>query len=374
MQKRRGHNEGNIKQRADGLWEARISLPGGKRKSLYGKTRREAQDKLRAALRDVDAGLDLATGRQKVGQFLDQWLDASVRPSVKVKTYEGYESIVRVRVKPRIGHVLLARVTPLDLQGLYTALAGSGLSNRSIHHTHRALHQAFNQAVRWGLTARNPCDGVTPPRPKRSEMRVLTKDQAAALLDATRTDPAHALYVLAITTGMRQGELLGLRWEDADLDAGKLAVRRALQRQRGKGLVFTEPKSTRSRRVILLSDRAVSALRTHRDRQTFERRVAGSMWQDGGLVFCTGTGAPLDPSWQTKVFKAALKQAGLPDIRFHDCRHTAATLLLAAGVHPKVVSEMLGHATITLTLDTYSHLVPVMHQEAAKAMDAVLGA
>ncbi len=146
--RRRGHGEGSIKQRTDGLWEARVSLPGGKRKSLYGKTRKEAQDKLRAALRDMDAGLDLAAGRQSVGQFLNQWLSASVRPSVKTKTYEGYESIVRVRVAPRIGRVPLARLTPLDLQGLYASLEDSGLSRRSVHHTHRALHRAFGQAVR----------------------------------------------------------------------------------------------------------------------------------------------------------------------------------------------------------------------------------
>ena len=374
MTKRRGHNEGNIKQRADGLWEARVSLPGGKRRSLYGKTRREAQDKLRGALRDLDAGLDPSAGRQTVEQFLGQWLAASVRPSVKVKTYEGYESIVRVRVVPRIGRVALGGLTPLDPQGLYASLEAGGLSRRSVHHTHRALHRAFGQAVRWGLLPRNPCDGATPPQPKRSEMRVLDQEQVAALLHGTRDHPAHALYVLAVTTGMRIGELLGLRWGDVDLGASKLVVRRALQRQNDAGLVFVEPKTGRSRRSIVLSQRAVHALRQHRARQLERRLVAGEAWRDQDLVFCNAAGGPADPSWQRAVFYEALKRAGLPAIRFHDLRHTAATLLLAQGVHPKVVSEMLGHATITLTLDTYSHLLPVMHAQAATAMDEMLGA
>jgi integrase len=373
-QKRRGHGEGSIKQRADGLWEARVSLEGGKRRSFYGKTRREAQDKLRGALRDLDAGLDLSTERQTVAQFLDKWLAASVKPSVKVKTYEGYESIVRVRVAPRIGKRQLAKLTPLDLQSLYTELAEAGLSPRSVHHTHRVLHRAFAQAVRWNLIARNPCDGAQGPRATRAEMKVWTPEEAEAFLTSTGEHPAHALYTLALTTGMRQGELLGLRWQDVDLDAGTLRVRRSLQRQRGNGLVFVQPKTSRSRRTIVLSRRAVMALQAHRDRQVFARRLAGSAWRDQDLVFCDAFGAPLDPSYQTAIFKKAVEAAGLPAIRFHDMRHTAATILLSRGVHVKLVSELLGHATIVLTLDTYSHLIPAMHGDAAAAMDAVFAA
>lgn len=273
--KRRGHHEGSIRQRADGTWEVRLSLPNGKRKSLYGRTRREVQDKLRAAQRDLDHGLDLTAERQTLAQYLDRWLAASVKPTVKTKTYEGYESIVRVRVVPRLGRKSLTRLTPLDLQALYADLAAAGLSNRSIHHTHRVLHLAFTQAARWGLLVRNPCDGATPPRPMRAEMRILTQEQVGTLLTATRNHPAHALYVLAVTTGMRQGELFGLRWHDIDLDAGKLMVRRALQRQNEAGLVFIEPKTARSRRTILLSQRAITALREHRRRQLEDRLRLG---------------------------------------------------------------------------------------------------
>jgi integrase len=371
---RRGHHEGTIRHRPDGLWEARLSLPNGKRKSVYGKTRRDVQDKLRAAQRDLDAGLDITARRLTLAQFLERWLSASIKPSVKVKTYEGYESILRVRVVPRPGGKPLARLTALDVQALYADLEAAGLSNRSTHHTHRVLRQALSQAVRWGLIARNPCDGATPPRPRRAEMHVLTQGQVAVFLDAMRDHPSHALYVLAVTTGMRQGELFGLKWADVQLDEGKLMVRRALQRQNEAGLVFIEPKTARSRRTILLSQRAIGALREHRRRQLGERLRLGAEWQDTDLVFCSATGLPLDPVWQRQVFQQTLKRIGLPVIRFHDLRHTAATLLLSQGVHPKVVSEMLGHASISLTLDTYSHLVPAMHAQAAAAMDALLGA
>ncbi len=302
MAKRRGHNEGMIRQRADGRWEARISLPNGKTKSYYAKTQREARDKLRAAQRDLDTGVDLSTERQTLAQYLDRWLSASVKPSVRTKTYEGYESIVRVRIVPRIGRSQLSKITPLDLQGLYADLQKTGLSNRSIHHTHRTLHRAFVQAVGWGLIPRNPCDGVTPPQPKRREFRVLTQAQVNTLIDATTDHPAHALYVLAITIGMRIGELLGLRWEDIDLDANRLVVRRALQRQNEAGLVFVEPKTSRSRRSIVLGQRAVVALRQHRARQLEQRLFAGPDWQDYDLVFCNGTGRPVDPGWQRDVF------------------------------------------------------------------------
>ena len=309
-----------------------------------------------------------------MAQYLDKWLAASVKA-----VREG-QDVRRVRVdrsRPRrAAHrpQTTANLTPLDLQGLYADLAGNGLSARSIHHTHRCLHRAFVQAVRWGLLSRNPCDGVTAPKAARAEMRVLTPEQVNTFLAATREHPAHALYALAVTTGMRQGELLGLRWQDVELDAGRLAVRQALQRQRGNGLVFVEPKTPRSRRTVVLSRLAIAALREHRDRQAFARRTGGSR--------VAGTRPrvlrPLRRATRSELsdgdVQGGTKAAELPEIRFHDLRHTAATLLLSKGVHVKLVSEMLGHSTITLTLDTYSHLIPAMHGDAAAAMDAALTA
>lgn len=379
MGRRRGHDEGSIYRRDDGLWTGAVSLgydERGKRKrrTVYGKTRREVAEKLTRMLRDHQQGIPVAPERLSVAQFLERWLTASVKPSVKVKTYEGYESIARVRVIPRIGKRRLAKVTPLDLQQLYSDLQAAGLSNRSVHHTHRVLHRTFVQAVRWDLIPRNPCDGVTPPRPNRAEMHVLDREQVSTLLAATTDSQRRTLYTLTVTTGMRAGELYGLRWGDIDLSAGRLSVRRALQRQRGNGLVFVTPKTARSRRTIILSKWAVSVLREHRSRQLEQRLAAGPLWQDDDLVFCGALGRPLDPSTESGRFSDTLKRAGLPHVRFHDLRHTAATLLLGQGTHPKVVSEMLGHGSIALTLDTYSHLVPALHEQAAAAMDSLFGA
>jgi integrase len=224
------------------------------------------------------------------------------------------------------------------------------------------------------MLPRNPCDGVTPPRPEQVEMDVWNAEEAAAFLAATTKHEMHALYALALSTGMRQGELLGLKWNDIDLDAGKLHIHRSLQYQRGSGLVFVLPKTAKSRRPIKLGNRTVDALKAHRKKQLENRLKAGSLWKEQDLVFPTEMGAPHDPSWQYKVFKKAVEDAGLRSIRFHDMRHTAATLLLSKNVHVKVVSEMLGHSSITITLNTYSHFVPSLHDQAADVMDSLLSA
>jgi integrase len=374
-EKRRGHGEGSIYQaKSDGRWVAALILPNGKRKYLYGKTRKEATDKLKSAQRAVDDGADLSAERLTVAQFLDKWLTASVKPATRHKTFTTYESLCRTAIVPRIGNRQLTKLTALDLQPLYTDLTESGLPPRTVHHVHRVLHRAFTQAVRWKLIVRNPCEGAQAPRVARAEMRSWTPEQADAFLISTREHRMHALYILALTTGMRQGELLGLRWSDIDWNAGTLAVRRALQWQRGIGLAFVEPKTTRSRRKIHLSQTALTALRAQMDRQAFDRHNAGSAWIENGLVFCDSVGEPLSPTNETKRFQRAGVAAGVPPIRFHDLRHTAATILLGRGVHVKLVSEMLGHSTIVLTLDTYSHVIPAMHGDAAAAMDSVFSA
>lgn len=372
--RRRGTGEGAIFQRADGMWVARITLEGGQRKTYYAKTRKEVTEKLNKAKRSVEDGLSLDIDRQTLAQYLERWLATAVKSSVAPKTYEFYELMCRTAITPRIGHLKLAKVTAMDVQKLYTDLANSGKSPRTVHHAHRVLHRACKQATDWQLIPRNPCDGAQAPRVPRLEMQVWTPDESDAFVLATREDRMHALYVLALTTGMRQGELLGLRWADIDLGAGTAAVRRSLQRQKEAGLVFTEPKTSRSRRSIRLSQTAVHALKRHKDQQEREREAAGGDWQAGDLVFCTSTGAPLSSTNETKRFQRAAEQAQLPALRFHDLRHTAATILLVKGVHVKLVSEMLGHSTISLTLDTYSHVIPSMHGDAAAAMDTVFSA
>src|SRR5215204_2129704 len=373
-QKRRGHGEGALFLRADGLWVARLTLPDGRRKTYYGKTQKEAAIKLSEAKRNAEDGVDLSAAKLTVKAYLEKWLSSSVKPSTRPKTFNTYESLCRTAIVPRIGGNNLAKLTALDLQSLYTDLGESGLSPRSVHHVHRVLHRAFVQAIRWKLLPRNPCDGATSPKVPRAELTIWSPSDADRFLLTTREHRMHPLYVLAWTTGMRQGELLGLKWSDVEFNAGTLAVRRALQWQRGVGLVFTEPKTARSRRKIHLSQTALTALQAHKDRQVFDRRIVAEAWIDNNLVFCNAVGEPLNPTNETKQFQRAVARAGLPSMRFHDMRHTAATILLARGVHVKLVSEMLGHSTITLTLDTYSHVIPAMHSDVAAAMDAVFSA
>jgi integrase len=373
MTMRRGHGEGNIKQRADGLWEARISLPGGKRKSLYGKTRREAQDKLRAALRDVDAGLDLAAGPQTVGQFLDRWLADVVRATVRPKTHHSYSQLVRLHIKPTLGQYQLAKLTPQHVQAMLTAKSASGLSPRTVQYIRAVLRRALGQALKWGLVGRNVATLVDPPRSVIRPVAPLSAKQARAFIAATKEDRLGPLFTVAITTGLRQGELFGLRWQDVDLASGTLRVRHAMQRIDGKP-TLVEPKTDKSRRTASLAASAVDALKAQRIRQLEERLLAGERWHDWGLVFTSSIGTPLEPSNVSGRLHKHLADAGLPRQRFHDLRHCCASLLLSQHIPPRVVMDVLGHSQISLTMNTYSHVMPAMLRDAANALDAALAA
>jgi len=241
-----------------------------------------------------------------------------------------------------------------------------------VAHLHAVLHRALEQAAQWGLTPRNVAKLVTPPRPARREMATLSPEQARASLEAAEGDRLEALYVLALSTGMRQGELLALRWRDVDLEGGTLQVRATLQRTRD-GFQFAEPKTARSRRQVALTKPAVEALRRHRSRQLEERLQMGAAWEDNDLVFANEVGRPIEAgNLIRRSFHPLLDRAGLQHIRFHDLRHTAATLALGKGVHPKIVAEMLGHSQIAVTLDLYSHVTPTMQRQAAEALEAAL--
>jgi integrase len=370
--KKRGNSEGSITKRPDGRWEARITLEGGKRKSFYAKTRQEAAKMLVAAVKDRDAGLPVVGDKQTLGHYLASWLD-TVRPNLKPKTFRSYEQLTRVHVLPTIGAIPLSKLSAQQLQLLYARRLEAGSSTTTVQHVHAVLHRALESAFRLGLVQRNVSDLVDPPRMRHHEMRVLTPAQVRTLLDAARGDRLEALYVLALATGMRQGELLALRWEDVDLDGGALQVRATLQHVSGGGFTFAPPKTRRSRRKVVLPVAALDALRQHRVRQADERANLRSGWDDLGLVFANRLGRPLDGIHVLRrELHPLLRRAGLPLIRFHDLRHTAATLLLGRGVNPKVVSELLGHSQVSITLDVYSHVLPDMQQHAAAVMDALL--
>jgi len=375
MPKRRGKGEGSITQLKDGLWQARVTYYEGgvaKRKAFYGKTRKEAQEKLTAALASLQQGLPVAPSeRQSLGEFLGHWLETTAKNTLRPNTYESYCGVVRKQIVPHVGGVRLTRLTPQHLSGLYAKLQESGLSARTVQFAHAVLHKALDQAVRWGLIPRSPADLVDTPRPKRKELAVLSPEQVEALLAAAKGERLEALFVLAVTTGLRRGELLGLKWGDVDWDAGRLHVQRALVRV-NNGMVEQEPKSKRGR-SIALPQVALRALHKHRAKQLEERLHAGEYWQDSDYVFASEVGGPLPLRTLFVRFKRLLQKAGLPEIRFHDLRHTAATLLLRQGVHPKVVQEMLGHSSIQMTLDVYSHVLPDLQREAANKLDELLG-
>ena len=345
---------------------------GSKRKTLYGKTRREVDEKLTKAKADRDGGLVFDADNLKLGEYLERWLADSVRDTVRPTTFERYEQIVRLHIRPVLGKVKLKNLTSAHVRGLYREKLDAGLSPRSVQYVHVTLHKALRQAIADGLIPRNATEAVKPPQVSREEMRPLTAEQVKVLFEAARGDRLEALYVLAVTTGLRQGELLGLKWDDIDLEVGTLQVRRTLTTAKG-GPVLSAPKTKGSRRTVRLSHTALEALRSHLERQLEEIDRVGDLWRENGLIFASESGSPHSRQHVTAHrFKPLLRRAGLPEIRFHDLRHTCATLLLSKNVNPKVVSEMLGHASIAITLDTYSHVLPTMQESAAKSMEDAL--
>jgi integrase len=371
MARKRGQNEGSIFWvEARRRWRASVTLTDGSRKEFQARTKPEAQAWLHRTLLALQQGT-LATGpQQTVGQFLTRWLEDVADTTVKPRTALRYRQLLTRHAIPAIGKIRLAKLTPQHLQKLYADKlkaqgAEGGLGARTIRHLHRVLHHAFADAVRWDFLGRNPCDRVDPPRVTPPEMQALTAEEVCRLLHAAQGDPLEALIVLAATTGMRQGELLALKWQDVGADFATLQVRRSVCYLSGKGHVWSEPKTARSRRQIVLMPMATEALRTHRDRQALQRAFAGDRWEENDLVFTNTLGRPLIPAnLYYRCYLPLLAKAGIRRVRFHDLRHSVATLLLAQGTHPKVVSELLGHSTTAITLDVYSHILPGLQEEA----------
>jgi len=368
---RRGNREGSIRLRTDGRWVGAVALDG-RRRYVYGKTRKEAADKLAQLVRDADAGLTLTADQITVGDYLLRWLEDSVRPRLRPKTYRGYEQLVRLHLVPELGRLKLSKLTPMRVQRLINAKLESGLSKRTVQYMRAVLRAALAQAVRWRLLSSNAAGLTEGPTVRRRPVPALTPADAKVLLEAMAGHRLETLVVVALGLGLRQGEALGLRWDDVDLDRAEVHVRRALQRLKGRGHVDVELKTELSRRSLALPPVVLDALRTHRKRQDAQRSRAGESWTNTGYVFTTATGGPLDGSNVTHDFQRALAKAGLPRMRFYDLRHGCASLLLAQGVHPRVVMETLGHSAISLTMNTYSHVSSALQREAANRIDAAL--
>lgn len=401
MPKRRGNNDGSYRQRPDGTWEVRITLPNGKRKSLYGKTHKEVQRTHREALDEMDRGLDLGARARPLARFLDEWI-AVVGPTLRPKTLHSYRQLIRLYITPALGHVQLGKLTTGQVQRMLTEMGeregkaqtvtykrgnttvtytrqAQKLSPRTIAYTRDVLRIALNQAVAWGLLTRNVAAVAKPPRAERTPVQPLTTVQAGIFIDhlTEKNHPLLALLTTAIHTGMRQAELMGLRWRDVDLTAGTVHVRHALQRitranedgEQVSEWAFVEPKSKRSVRTLSLTQIARDTLIAHKDRQAFERKQAGDLWHDLDLVFTTARGTPLEPSNLNGRLHRLLDACGLPRQGMHSLRHCCASVMLGEGVPARVVMEQLGHAQISLTMDTYSHVMPAMLDEAASKMD-----
>ena len=371
--KRRGNGEGSLYQRADGTWCATISVgydSQGKRKrrTIFGESKQDVQNKLAKLANEVAHQRDIEPQRIKLGEYLDRWLKDAAKSRVRETTFANYERVVKNYIKPHLGGVPLAKLTAFQIHGMYSTLDQAGKSAETIRLTHAVLHRALKQAVRWRLIPFNMAADVDRPRSSKTDIAPLNAEQVSTLLKNAKGDRLEALYVLAVTAGMRLGELLGLQWADVDLKGRAIMVQHALQELNGT-LKLAEPKTARGRRRIDIPQVAVAALIQHKAR-LLKEGLAGVSW-----VFPNLSGGPWRRSHlHFKEYKPLLKRAGLPAIRFHDLRHTSATLLLSQGVHPKVVQERLGHSQISVTLDTYSHVLPTMQLEAAGKFDQMLKA
>ncbi|MYT89986.1 tyrosine-type recombinase/integrase [Streptomyces sp. SID8359] len=397
--KARANGEGTIYQRKDGRWEAAGYVLAAdstrKRVRVYGTTRREAADKLAEKIADSNRGLPVATADSTVGDYLTYWLDSVAVHRLRENTHTRYAACVRLHIIPGLGTKKVARLTAKDVrtfldrlrttcqccaQGLDTErerccaigeCCQKPLSPSTVTYVHSVLKSALEHAVREDELPRNIARNVkaTAPRPRR--FRPLTATEARRFLDAARGDRLHALYELALRTGLRKGELLGLHWDDLDLNAGTASIRRSLQRTRTGGLTQLPTKTRASERRIALPTECLHSLNEHKERQDKERETSGA-WRDTGLVFTTPTGRPLDPANLTRRFRSFLNRAGLRRIRFHDLRHSTATLLLEQGIDLVVIKELLGHAHIGVTAGVYAHVRLRLQREAINTLGDAL--
>ncbi len=379
---------GSLKKRSENSWTIVLYLgrdaTTGKKKyswrTVHGN-KKDAERELNRLLHELDTGAYMEPSRLRVGEYLDKWLRDYAATNVSGKTYERYEDIVRNHLKPALGHHLLTKLQPLHVQAHYSESLKSGrkdgreggLSAQTIVHHHGVLREALNRAVKWGLVARNVADAVEPPRPEKQEMVAIDEAQTVWLIEASQTTRLYIPILLAVTTGMRRGEILALRWQDVELQHGFLTVRRSLQQTRAGGLKFKQTKGKRPR-PISIPQLLTDALAEHQAKQNARKAALDSGYQDQDLVCCSPAGAIWKPSAFTSAYRDLLRRRKIRNIRFHDLRHSHASQLLRAGINPKVISERLGHSKVAFTLDVYSHLLPGMQEEAATMTEAGLRA
>lgn len=389
-----GRKSGRITQRGERTWLVRVFLGTEKvidpetgepkinpktgrpvinnkyhNKTIHG-TKKDAQAYLNKVLRERDMGTYIEPAKLSLDEYLAKWLATAAKPRLRPRTFESYERLLRCHVRPTLGNRALSAITPMEIQALYNGMQEQkDLSARTVRYVHAVLRNALGQAVKWRFLQQNPTDNVDLPRQQREEMSPLSSEEVKHFLEACEEDRFGMVFRLLLTTGLRPGEALALRWSDVDLEAGRLHVQRSLVP--GKG--FEEPKTARARRVVPLPPSVTKAVKQHKKAQTEARLQAGENWQDLNLMFTGSEGQPVHyRNLVRRHFKPLLVKARLPEnLRLYDLRHTHATLLLKEGVNPKIVSERLGHASITLTLDTYSHVLPDMQKEVVEKLETL---
>ena len=370
---------GRIRRRSKHSWEICIDIgrdAQGKRQRKFENVKGKKADadrRLRELIALRDGGIPLTTEKATVAEFFEVWFTARER-NIRPRTLHGYRGYVRRYVLPSLGAMRLSQLQPAHLDTLYSEMERKGLSGTTVLQMHRILSEGLKHAMRWGLVTRNVAQAVTTPKKARPEIRYLLASQLNHLLSSLKNEWFGPAVHLAAYTGMRRGELVGLRWSDIDLDRGTISVRRSMVRIGGQGFVETEPKTAKGRRLISITDAAILMLKKLRANEAERRLTAGPAWQENDLVFTSALGAPVDPDTLSHAFSDAIKDLGLPKVRLHDLRHSHATLMLSAGVHPKIVQERLGHANIAITLDTYSHIIPGLQETAAKTFDGLMAA
>jgi integrase len=356
---RRANGEGSTYQRRDGRWTAAYYVPdrSGKRRRryVYGDSPETVEEKLVQLRQQVRSGTPVAPAGLTLAEYLTEWLDQVAAPRVRASTLYGYRNSSERYLIPRLGRRKLGALTARDVRGFLAVLAAEGVGNRTAQHAHATLRAALEDAVREEMIARNVARLVRAPRPDPSEREPLTVEQVRTLLRRVEGHRLYALFVVVAVLGLRRSEVLGLRWEDLDLSEGVLRVQRGLQRVNG-GLVVLPTKTRRSARVVPLPAFVVRALRERQEVQEAERLALGPRWPDLGFVFTTPAGTPVDPRNCTRMVQTAVRRAGLPAVRLHDFRHGCVSVLLAVGVPPRTVMEIVGHTTLEMTMNVYAHV------------------
>lgn len=381
MAKRRRAGEGTIYQRADLTWTAKVTykdqLGRTQRKSLYGKTEKEILAKKKSFEKSLEIGV-IVSDKLKVSDWLTTWLEVYKKPSVKQNTYEGYERVVKGHLIPTLGSLYLKDLRPEHIQAMINEklakgnlLTGDPLQPRMVEYIYAVLHGALDQAYKNQIILYNPCDMVNKPQTVKKEFVCWTADQANTFLAAMIGDRKYIIYLLALTTGMRRSELLGLRWEDIDMKKNLVSVKQVLIRVKG-GFKFQEPKTKKSKRTIQVSDRVIKALKQWKKEQNIEKAAFPGEYNEQNLILCSIMGEPVNPESVSRNFKKDLEAAKMPDIRFHDLRHCHASMLLEQGIDLKTISDRLGHSTITMTADIYSHITDKLQAKAVKSLDNAL--